>query len=83
MTKTKSLANHFSASILSLLFGFFLFVIAATSIMQFERLEAQLREELHVEAFNKLNLINVELNSLRQIVTRMASSNCQSMVLLT
>ncbi|MDD1784102.1 PAS domain S-box protein [Enterovibrio sp. ZSDZ35] len=74
MSKKRSLASHFSASILSLLFGFFIFVVAATSIMQFERLEEQLKEELHIEAFNKLNLFNVELNSLRQVVFRMASS---------
>ncbi|WP_232313513.1 hypothetical protein [Enterovibrio coralii] len=74
MTKPRSIANHFAASILSLLFAFFIFVVAATSIMQFERIETQLKEELHVEAFNKLNLLNVELNSLRQVVIRMASS---------
>ncbi|NGN97706.1 PAS domain S-box protein [Grimontia sp. S25] len=74
MAAKTSIANRFSKLILSLLITFLLLVVGATTVMELFRIERQLQDKLHAQAFNVLSVLNLQLSTQQRAVSRTAQS---------
>ncbi|KKD60752.1 histidine kinase [Grimontia sp. AD028] len=74
MASKTSIATRFSRHLLLLLVSFLLVIVGATTIMEMFRVERQLQSKLHSEAFNTLNLLDLELKTQQRAVSRTAQS---------
>ncbi|EOD79443.1 hypothetical protein D515_01493 [Grimontia indica] len=74
MASKTSIATRFSRHLLLLLVSFLLVIVGATTIMEIFRVERQLQSKLHSEAFNTLNLLDLELKTQQRAVSRTAQS---------
>lgn len=69
-----SIANRFSKLILSMLTGVLLFTVCVTSVMEVASVARQQHESLKDQAFNTLNLIDLQLNTQQSAIVRTAQS---------
>ncbi|USH01924.1 PAS domain S-box protein [Grimontia kaedaensis] len=74
MAKKTSIANRFSRRLLLLLVSFLFVLVGATLVMEMLRVERQLQNKLHAEAFNTLSLLDLELKTQQRAVSRTAQS---------